>query len=244
MKNLLLVALLVISLVSCTTHQVNQTIGQAGKVLGGTGTSSGVTTAEVAQGLKEALNVGIAKGADQASNTDGYFKNNLIKLLFPPDAQRVETKLRQIGLGGEVDKFIMALNRGAEDAAKGAKPIFLDAIRSLTIQDAWAILRGQPDAATEYLRRTTSSQLQAAFQPVIKQSLDKTYATKYYSDLVNKYNLIPGVQKANPNLEQYATQKAIDGLFILVKQEEANIRQNPVARTTDLLRRVFARQQG
>jgi hypothetical protein len=223
-------------LLSCTAAQVNQALSGVMNQ----GGSGSLTTNEVAQGLREALKVGISKGSDQASATDGYFKNPLLKILFPPEVQQVETRLRQIGLGGEVDKFVLALNRGAEDAAREAKPIFISAITSMSIQDAWAILRGDKNAATEYLRRTTSDQLRSAFQPVIKNSLEKTYATKYYGDLVNTYNRIPGVARVNPNLDDYATQKAIDGLFILVAQEEANIRENPVARTTDLLKRVFA----
>jgi hypothetical protein len=170
---------------------------------------------------------------------DGYFKNPQIKIPFPPDVKRVEDRLRQIGLGGEVDKFIMTLNRGAEDAAKEAKPIFIAAIKQMTIQDAWGILKGEENAATEYLRRTTSSQLYEKFKPVIANSLNKVSATKYYSDLVNTYNKIPMVEKVNPDLNDYATNKAMDGLFLLIAQEEKKIRQDPVARTSDLLKKVF-----
>ncbi|MDX5346909.1 MAG: DUF4197 domain-containing protein [Hymenobacteraceae bacterium] len=219
---------------ACTASQVQQTVNDVMNA------SQPVSTTEVANGLKEALTVGISKGASQAAQTDGYFKNPRIKIPFPQDVQRVETKLRQIGLGNEVDKFILTLNRGAEDAATQAKPIFINAIKSMTIADAWAILKGDKDAATQYLKRTTSSQLQQAFQPVIKNSLDKVNATRYYADIINTYNQIPLVQKVNPDLESYATQKAIDGLFILVAEEEARIRENPLARTTELLRRVFA----
>lgn len=220
---------------SCTTQQINSTIGG---VLGQTGNAP-LSANEVARGLKEALTVGISKGSEQASTRDGYFKNPQLKIPFPPEVQKVESRLRQIGLGKQVDTFVETLNRGAEDAAKEAKPIFISAITSMTIQDAFAILRGDKGAATEYLRRTTSDQLRMAFQPKIKTSLDKVNATKYYGNLVNTYNKIPAVSKVNPNLDEYATQKAIDGLFILVKQEEANIRENPVARTTELLKRVF-----
>jgi hypothetical protein len=230
--------LLVLSLTACTSAQINQTIGEVNKAMGGT-TEKPLTTAEVGEGLKEALINGISKGSDQVSQLDGYFKNPEIKIPFPPEVQKVEKTLRDIGLGSEVDKFVMTLNRGAEDAAKEAKPIFINAIKSMTIQDAWAILRGEDNAATEYLRKTTSSQLKSAFKPVIQNSLNKVNATKYYGELVTRYNKIPLVEKVNPNLDDYATDKAIEGLFTMIAKEEKNIRKDPVARTTELLKRVF-----
>lgn len=231
-----LLFLLSVFLVSCTSTQINQALGDLNKSVNG---DKPLTTAEVAEGLKEALINGISSGSDQASKVDGYFKNPQIKIPFPPDVKRVEDRLRQIGLGGEVDKFIMTLNRGAEDAAKEAKPIFIAAIKQMTIQDAWGILKGEENAATEYLRRTTSSQLYEKFKPVIANSLNKVSAIKYYSDLVNTYNKIPMVEKVNPDLNDYATNKAMDGLFLLIAQEEKKIRQDPVARTSDLLKKVF-----
>lgn len=236
MKKLFIFSILILT--ACTSAQINQTLGDVNKTLGNSGAKP-VTTAEVAEGLKEALIKGISNGADLASQLDGYFKNPEIKIPFPPEVKKVEDKLRQIGLGGEVDKFVMTLNRGAEDAAKEAKPIFITAIKSMTIEDAWSILRGQPDAATQYLKRTTSAQLREKFKPVIQTSLNKVNATKYYGDIVNRYNQIPLVQKVNPNLDEYATDKAIEGLFIMIAREEKNIRENPVARTTELLKRVF-----
>lgn len=149
---------------ACTSAQINQALSDANKAIGG---SKPLTANEVGEGLKEALIVGISKGSDLVSITDGYFKNPEIKIPFPPDVKKVEDRLRQIGLGGEVDKFIMTLNRGAEDAAKEAKPIFIAAIKQMTIDDAWAILKGEPDAATQYLKRTTSPQLKEKFSPVI-----------------------------------------------------------------------------
>jgi hypothetical protein len=227
---------------ACTTAQINQTIGDVNKTLG-SGTSQPLTTAEVAEGLKEALIKGISTGSDYVSQLDGYFKNPEIKIPFPPEVKKVEDKLRQIGFGSEVDKFVMQLNRGAEDAAKEAKPIFITAIRSMTIQDAWAILRGENDAATQYLKRTTSDQLKSKFKPVIQSSLNKVNATKYYGDIVNRYNQLPLVQKVNPNLDDYATDKAIEGLFLMIAKEEKNIRENPIARTTELLKKVFGAQR-
>lgn len=198
-----------------------------------------VSQDEAARGLKEALTQGISKGTDQASQTDGFYLNRLIRIPFPPDAQRVATTLRTLGLGSQVDRFELSLNRGAEDAAKKAKPIFLAAVKSLTFKDVWGILTGEKNAATNYLKRTTTEQLTTAFAPIIQQSLDQVAATRYYTDLTTRYNQIPLVKPVNTDLTQYATGKAIDGLFTLVAQEEANIRENPVARTTELLRRVF-----
>lgn len=229
--------LLAIGFGACTSAQINQTLGDVNKTLGGS--SAPLTTAEVAQGLKEALIKGISTGADLVSQLDGYFKNPEIKIPFPPEVQKVEERLRQIGLGNEVDKFVMTLNRGAEDAAKEAKPIFIEAIRAMTIQDAWAILRGENDAATQYLKRTTSGLLKEKFKPVIQNSLNKVNATKYYGDIVTRYNQIPFVQKVNPDLDDYATDRAIEGLFLMIAKEEKNIRENPVARTTEILKRVF-----
>ncbi len=228
--------ILVLCLTACTTAQINQTIGEVNKSLGG---EQPLTTAEVGEGLKEALVKGISKGADQVSQLDGYFKNPEIKIPFPPEVKKVENTLRDIGLGGEVDKFIMTLNRGAEDAAQEAKPIFVSAIKSMTIQDVWAILKGEDNAATEYLKKTTSIQLKEKFKPVIQASLNKVSATKYYGDLVSRYNKIPFVDKVNPNLDDYATDKAIEGLFVMIAKEEKNIRKDPLARTTELLKKVF-----
>lgn len=228
--------ILAVVLTGCTSAQINQALDNVNKTLG---SEKPLTTAEVADGLKEALVKGISTGADLVSVTDGYFKNPEIKIPFPPDVKKVEDAVRKIGLGNQVDKFVMTLNRGAEDAAKEAKPIFIAAIKSMTIQDAWTILRGEENAATDYLKRTTSAQLKEKFKPVIQNSLNKVSATKYYGEIVSRYNQIPLVEKVNPNLDDYATDKAIEGLFVMIAKEEKSIRQDPVARTTDLLKRVF-----
>ncbi|MPR36432.1 DUF4197 domain-containing protein [Salmonirosea aquatica] len=201
--------------------------------------TGGLSESEIANGLKEALKVGIDNGSTEASRTDGYLKNEFIKILFPPDAQKVEETLRRIGLGNEVDRFIMSLNRAAEDAAKKSKPIFVKAITSMTITDAVGILKGPDDAATSYLKRTTNEELYDTFFPVVDSTLNLNQATKYYADLVNTYNKVPFVQKVNPDLKQYATQKAMDGLYFLIAQEEKKIRENPAARVNEILRRVF-----
>ncbi|MGC4021796.1 MAG: DUF4197 domain-containing protein [Cyclobacteriaceae bacterium] len=199
-----------------------------------------LSTTDIANGLKEALNKGITKAADSLSKVDGYFKNPKIKIPFPPDAQKMEKKLRDIGMGKDVDNFIMTLNRGAEGAAKQATPIFLDAIKKMTITDASSILKGQPDAATQYLQTATTAQLKAQFQPIIKASLDKVNATKYYSNLASEYDKIPFVKKVNPDLAAYTTDLAIKGLFLKIAEEEKNIRANPKAQTTELLKKVFS----
>jgi len=202
--------------------------------------ASGPTADEVARGLKEALVQGTNKGTNLVSQIDGYFKNPEIKIPFPPDVKLVETKLRALGMGKQVDEFVLSVNRAAEDAAKEAAPIFVGAIQKMTIQDAVGVLKGSEDAATQYLKKTTTPQLKEKFMPVVKNSLNKVNATKYYSDLVNNYNRIPFVQKVNPDLSSYATDMAIQGLFVMIAKEEKNIRKDPLARTTDLLKKVFS----
>lgn len=216
--------------------QLDQILSKTKKVLD---MKQPLTSEEVSKGLKEALINGITKGTDITSKLDGYYKNPEIKIPFPPDVKMVEDKLRMLGMGGEVDKFIVTLNRGAEDAAKEAKPIFIAAIKQMTIDDAMAILKGQPDAATQFLQRTTTAQLKEKFKPVVQVSLDRVQATKYYADLVKNYNRIPFVSKVNPSLKDYATDKAIQGLFTMIAKEEKSIRQDPLARTSDLLQKVF-----
>lgn len=219
---------------ACTSQQ----LGQIGDVLGNTP----LTSAEVSRGLKEALSNGTINGVSIANQQNGYLNNPRLKIPFPADAKKVENTLRDLGLGSEVDKFVVSLNRGAEKAAAEAKPIFLNAIKQLTIQDAFAILKGDDNAATNFLKRTTSAQLKQKFLPIMEQSLSSVNATRYYSDLVSRYNRIPLVQPVNPDLTDYATDKAIEGLFLLVADEEARIRENPLARTSALLKKVFAAQ--
>lgn len=224
-------------LYSCSSAQINKLIKDV------TSGQIPLSQDEVAAGLKEALEQGIVKGTDLASKTDGYFKNDLIKILLPEDAQKVEKTLRNMGLGSEVDRALLAINRGAESAAIEAKPIFVNAIKQMNIQDALGILKGDATAATDYLKRTTNAQLVELFKPKIQASLDEVGATKYYGDLANSYNKIPLTkQKVNPDLNAYVTQKAIDGLFVLIAEEEKNIRENPLGRTSDLMKKVFAQQ--
>ena len=202
---------------------------------------SGLTEKDAADGIKEALSKGTEQSVKIVSNANGYFGNPEIKIPFPKEAQEMESTLRTAGFGKKVDQFILTMNRAAEKAAKEATPIFIAAIKNMTITDAINIVKGNNDAATVYLKKTTSPELNSMFQPPIKASLDQVDATKYWGDLVQLYNKIPFVTKMNPNLTAYVTGKAIDGLFVMVAKEELKIRKDPVARTSDLLKKVFGK---
>jgi hypothetical protein len=205
----------------------------------GTGQSVGFTEKEAVDGIREALIKGTGESVNLLSVVDGYFGNPEIKIPFPPDARNIESKLRSVGLGNQVDKAILSINRAAEDAATEARPIFVAAITGMSITDAIGIVKGTDNAATQYLQRTTTPELKAKFQPVIKNSLDKVDATKYWTDLINTYNKIPLVQKMNPDLAAYVTEQAINGLFVMIAKEELKIRKDPVARTSEILKKVF-----
>ena len=205
--------------------------------LPGTG---GITESEAAGGIKEALGQGLVKAVLQLNREDGFFKDAFYKILMPPDARKIENTLRDLGMGRMVDKAILQINRAAEDAAGFAKPIFVDAIKSMTIADAIGLVRNGDTSATHFFRVKTTDNLVAAFLPVIRNSLDKLDATKYYADVVNTYNNFPTTfKKLNPDLPGFVTWRATDALFDLVAKEERNIRQNIAARTTELLRKVF-----
>jgi hypothetical protein len=200
---------------------------------------SGLTEKDAVSGIKEALEKGTGESVNFVSKLDGYFGNPEIKIPFPPEAKEVESKLRSIGLGSQVDEAVLSINRAAEDAAKSAQPIFVAAIKGMTVTDAINIVKGKNDAATQYLKNTTSPELRKQFSPIIKASLDKVNATKLWSDVMKSYNQIPFVKKQNPDLTAYVTDKAIDGLFVMIAKEEQKIRQNPAARTTEILKKVF-----
>lgn len=203
-------------------------------------TGNGVTETEAADGIKEALSQGLVKAVLQLNKQDGFFKDALYKVLLPPDAKKIENTLRNLGMGNMVDKAILQINRAAEDAAGYARPIFVDAIKSMTIADAIGLIKNGDTSATHFFRVKTTEKLISAFTPVIKSSLDKVDATKYYGDIVNTYNNFPTtMKKLNPDLPGHVTNKAVYALFDLVAKEEQNIRQNLAARTTDLLRKVF-----
>ncbi|HEX5107721.1 MAG TPA: DUF4197 domain-containing protein [Vicinamibacterales bacterium] len=201
---------------------------------------AGISEAEAGQGIKEALAQGVTRAVFNLHRTDGFFGSNFYKMLLPPDSRKAEGTLRRIGLGGQVDKAILAINRGAEDAVGTASPIFTQAIKDMTVTDALGIVRGNKDGATQYFRQKTSADLIAAFAPSVRASLEKTHATKYYGDIANNYNRFPlGSGKIDPDLTSYVVGKAVDALFDQIAREEANIRANPVARTTDILKKVF-----
>jgi len=233
--NRIITLFLLLILSGCTTQQLADTM----EVL--TSDQSELTSSEVEAGLREALIKGVSRGSDEVSKVGGYLNNPKIRIPFPPEVEKVENTLRDIGMGALVDDFVETLNHGAEEAAKEAKPIFVSAIKQMTISDAWAILQGSDNEATEYLKRTTTSQLHSKFQPIIESALEQTGATRHYSEIVTKYNSIPLVQKVNPDLADYATNRAIDGLFVKIAEEEKKIRENPAARTTELLRKVFGK---
>lgn len=201
----------------------------------------GLTEKDAVDGIKEALVKGTGESVALVSKLDGYFLNPEIKIPFPENARTIESKLRAIGLGSKVDEVILTLNRAAEDAAKSAQSIFISAITGMNISDALQIVRGNNNAATQYLAKTTTPELKAKFSPVIKSSLDKVDATRLWAELITAYNQIPFVTRQNPDLTGYVTDKAISGLFTMIAKEELKIRQNPVARTTELLKKVFGK---
>ena len=238
MKNIIhfVSLILLISLVSCTETELKNIGKEVSNTING---NAGLTNDEVIKGLKEALTVGSNNSSLTASHVDGYYKNAMIKILFPPEAATMEQKLREIGLNQQVDNFVMSLNRAAEDAAKQAAPVFKNAVTGMSIADGFAILRGADTAATAYLRKTTFTQLHDRFKPVIQSAIQQAGVSRYWNPLFTAYDKIPFVTKVNPDLDEYVTGRALSGLFYLVSQEEVKIRKDPAARITDLLKKVF-----
>lgn len=230
MKRILLLTGIVLMISSC------EVMSQLPKLPGG----NGVTEAEAGQGIKEALGQGLTRAVSFLNKTDGFFGSEFYKILLPPEAQKVEATMRRIGLGKQVDRAVLQINRGAEDAVGFAAPIFVNAIKEMTIADAINIIKGPKDGATNYFKQKTTAALIQAFTPVVKNSLDKVEATKYYGDLMNAYNNFPTTRnKVNPDLTSYVVGKAVDALFDQIAKEEMEIRANPVKRTTDLMKKVF-----
>ncbi|MBE99531.1 DUF4197 domain-containing protein [Flavobacterium coralii] len=201
-----------------------------------------LSNADIAAGLKEALDKGIDQQVTKLTQTDGFYKNQLVKILMPQELQKVDATLRKIGLASLADEGIKLMNRAAEDAVKEATPIFVSAVKQMTFNDAKNILMGNDTAATSYLERTTTTQLYAKFNPVIKSSFDKVGANKIWNTIISKYNSVPLVDKVNPDLTDYVTNKALDGVFTMIAVEEKEIRNNINERTSVLLKRVFALQ--
>lgn len=222
-----------------TTSTTSTIGGILGGVLGGTSSSGTMTNDLAAKGLKEALNVGTNAAAGNLGKIDGFLANAAVKILFPPEARKIESTLRSIGMGSVCDQVITSVNRAAEAAVVEAKPIFVEAIKQMTITDAIQILTGGQDAATQYLKKTSGQALITKFQPIIQTNLQKTQATKYWGDAMKAYNAVPFVQKVNPNLSQFVTEKATDGIFLMVAQEELKIRSNPAQRIGGILQDVF-----
>lgn len=203
-------------------------------------TKSGLSSDDIANGLKEALRIGAEKGCTNLAKPDGFFKNAALKILMPPEAAKVESTLRSVGLNQYADDFILSMNRAAEDACVTAAPIFVNAIKQMTITDGLNILRGDESAATTYLRSKTTAEFKSSFNPIIKTSLDKVNATKYWEKAITAYNAIPfSNKKINPDLSAYVTKKAMEGIYSEITKQEKNIRANPMARTSELLKRVF-----
>ena len=233
MKKLVL-SIAIFSLVGCAEmQQVLEQLPQQTGVL---------SQAEMGNGLKEALNNGITKQVSKLTATDGFFRNEAVKILLPEELQKVDTKLRQLGMSKLADEGLKVLNRAAEDAVKEATPIFVDAVKQMTFTDAKNILLGNESSATTYLQTSTSTALYGKFNPVIKNSFAKVGADKIWTQIITKYNSIPLVKKVNPDLTDYTTNKAMDGVFKMIAVEEKDIRTNFSARTSDLLKKVFALQ--
>lgn len=238
MKGMILLAIMVFStLTGCDTARqvlegVNSTYGTG---------AAGLSTTEIISGLKQALTIGTQNSTSQLSALDGFFKNAAIKILLPEDAKKVESTLRSLGMGSMVDKAILSMNRAAEEATKGAGTIFINSVKQMTITDAVNILKGGDFAATNYFKEKTTAELTQMFKPVINKALSNVNATKYWSDVTTVYNNFSR-NKVSTDLNAYVTQKAMDGIFLQVGLEEQKIRKNPVARTTEILKKVFGSQ--
>ncbi|MFI5339103.1 MAG: DUF4197 domain-containing protein [Candidatus Methylomirabilales bacterium] len=207
----------------------------------GIGQQSGLSDAKIGSGLKEALKVGTETTVKLTGRTDGYFKDQAIKILMPEKLQTLEKGLRLVGYGPQVDEFVLSMNRAAERAAPQAKQIFWDAIGEMTFEDARKILSGSDTAATEYFRAKTSDNLTAAFRPVVDRTMNEFNVTRQYKDLVGRYQDIPFAKSEALDIDSYVVTKALDGLFHVLGEEERKIRTNPTARVTDLLKEVFAK---
>ncbi|KGO78851.1 hypothetical protein Q763_16335 [Flavobacterium beibuense F44-8] len=207
-----------------------------------TGSSTGISNTDIASALKEALNQGVKEQVTKLTAEDGFYKNEMVKILLPEELQKVDKTLRSVGMGDLADKGLVVLNRAAEDAVKEATPIFVNAITSMSFTDAKNILMGDDRSATTYLENTTSTQLYQKFSPVVKTSLDKVGADEVWATIIEKYNSLPLTKDVNPNLTDYVTSKAMDGVFTMIAVEEKDIRTDLSSRTSDLLKKVFALQ--
>lgn len=204
--------------------------------------TSGIGNLDIASGLRQALDMGIDKQVAKLTKENGFFKNELVKILLPKELQKVDKTLRDVGLGNLADEGLRVLNRAAEDAVGEATPIFISAVKGITFSDAKTILLGNDNAATQYLTNSTKTALYAKFNPVIKNSFKKVGADKIWKNLITKYNSIPLTNNVNPDLTDYVTQEALNGVYTMIAVEEKEIRTKVSSRTTDLLRKVFVLQ--
>ena len=244
MKSKIIIALFIGSSI-CSCDVLNEAANQALEGVNTNETNTeqpALSNAEVISGLREALNIGIENSVKSTSVMDGFLNNSEIRLPFPPDAQKVKDKAIEFGLDAQVEKFETTLNRAAEEASKEALNIFVNAIKNMTLEDGFSILNGGSGAATKFLKDQTKSELQQAFLPKVKSAISKVKLTEYWNPIITKYNTFAkfkGLDEINPDLDLFVTQKAIDGLFVMVEKEEDKIRLDPLARVTDLLTKVF-----
>jgi len=217
--------------------------GLLDNVMKGIGTLSKGETDDstIASGLKEALSIGTEKAVNNVSQVNGYFGNQMIKILMPEKIQKVAEVLRKVGYQKEVDDFVLSMNRAAEKAAPKAMSFFVDAIKEMTFEDARGILNGENTSATEFFKKKTHDKIYNAFKPIISSSMDEVGVTRSYKEMMGKYESIPFMSKESADLDHYVTTKAMDGLFYMVGQEEKKIRTDPTARVTDLLKSVFGK---
>lgn len=229
-----LLCILLFQVVGCT--ELQQVVNQLPQ-----GTT-GIGNAEIAQGLREALNMGIEKQVDKLALENGFFKNELVKILLPQELQKVDKTLRDVGLGNLADEGLRIINRAAEDAVGEATPIFVEAVKGITFNDAKQILLGSDNAATQYLEGSTKTKLYEKFNPIIKNSFQKVGADQIWSNIITKYNNLPLTNNVNPDLTDYTTTQALSGVYTMIAVEEKEIRTKISSRTTDLLKKVFALQ--
>ncbi|MGB3774804.1 MAG: DUF4197 domain-containing protein [Leeuwenhoekiella sp.] len=232
MKKILALFLLTLTFTSCAELQ---------SVVGGL-PQTGVDNQFIADGLRQALNKGIETQVGKLTQQNGFYNNELAKILLPPELQKVDKTLRSIGLGSLADEGIKALNAAATDAVGQATPIFVDAVKGITFTDARNILMGGDRSATNYLEQRTREQLYSKFNPTIKSSFEKVGAAKIWNNLITRYNEVPLTNNVNPDLTDYVTKEALDGVFSMIAVEEKDIRTSTAARTTTVLKRVFALQ--
>ncbi|MDF2456613.1 MAG: hypothetical protein K0R51_2606 [Cytophagaceae bacterium] len=234
MKKILLAFVLLLTLTNLSAQTLKDKLNKAKNTLVKTPSND-----EIVQGLKEALNVGANKSSAAASQVDGYLKNPRLFIPFPPEAEKMKTQLVKLGFQKQVTEFETSLNRAAEEAAKKAAPVFMGAVKNMTVTDGMNVLLGGDTAATHYLRTATSDSLYTQYKPVVQEAIKKVDVTRYWSVLVTQYNKIPGVKKQNPDLEDYVIKRGINGLFLLVADEEKKIRMDPSTRFSSILKSVF-----